>query len=191
MGAWMLLGTMGEKAMLKAKEMLKLPAHYSMLMTAEFLLSRFNETYKTLKGPWYDSIRLTVTAQHKMISDLGWTRHCFGKTSDKNYFNGMVAHIPQNLSVGIALEAFCEIFWKLHLPHYNVFRMHAQIHDSIKGVVHKDHMKLVAIARDLCIRPKQIKDFRGVIRTMTIPVDVKIAPPGKSWGELKEGVFTL
>ena len=183
MQAFMLLNTMTEKKVSEAKMLLKLPAHWSLLMVAEHLLSLFDKTYVVVKGDWYKSIELSVALKHKMVSELGWTRHCFGDPiKDKHMKKAYIAHGPQNLSVGIINEAFKDCFWQLHVRHYNDFRLHAQIHDSIKGIVRKGHRELVATARNLCIRTKRIKDFRGEVREMTIPVEVKMGP---NWANME------
>ena len=179
MGWQVLLISMGEFLVDKAKALLKLPPHYTRRETCEHLLHLYEKAFPTIKTTWYQSIKVVVRTTRKLVSPLGWTRYCFGNPErSKHELNALVAHSPQNLSVGIINEAYQDIYWNVQYKNPNNFRLKAQIHDSIFFQARIGCEHLAVEARNLCVRPKKIPDCQGTVRTMEIPVAVK---RGKNW----------
>src|SRR5690606_38023236 len=56
MGPDVLVETMGIPAILEAQRLLKLPAFMKVRDVAQYLLNRFDDTYPTIRGPWYNSL---------------------------------------------------------------------------------------------------------------------------------------
>lgn len=175
MQAGMLLATMGEKNVDRAKKLLGFPSYYTRLMVCEALLKIFDTTYPTIRGPWYDSIKTIIPITKTVTSALGWTRYCFGNPAkSKPDLNAYVAHQPQNLSVGIINEAYKKIYWEVQHKYPREFRLKAQIHDSIWG--QSKERELILKARKIAEQTIPVKDFRGKVRNMTIPVVAKVGP---------------
>jgi DNA polymerase I-like protein with 3'-5' exonuclease and polymerase domains len=198
MGWFVLIETMGYANIDKAFKLLKLAERFpekkwSRRAVAEYLLDSYDKSYPKVKADFYRYIVSCVQHTRMLVSALGWTRYCFGNpgtiTADgynvknKLDLNAYVAHVPQNLSVGIINEAFMEIFWKVQVPNYKNFRIKAQIHDSILFQVRKGHEYLLKQVKECCNRPTTVKDCAGVERVMTIPTDLKGGP---NWKEMKK-----
>lgn len=181
-----LLFTMGEENVDKAKALLKLPSFYNRKQTCIFLLAAFDKAYPVVRSGWYDAITDIVMATQVLVSPLNWTRYCFGNPKkSKREKDSLIAHVSQNMSVGIINEGFKDIFWKvMHVnENYKNLRLAAQVHDSILGQVRIGHRHLLKDVYNCLYRPTQVKDLvKGVERTMSIPVTFKIGP---NWGALK------
>lgn len=184
MGAQMLLDTMGPEAVMEARTLLKLPPNWTLLQVCSHLLLTYAKTYPEVKKDWYDSIKREIKLTHKMVSQLGWTRHFFNDpTQSKPALNAAVAHGPQNLSVGIINKVFYRI-WRdsVYGDLRGRVRLKAQIHDSLlfayKGA------EVPEIVRSRMVHPIEVTDIKGVKRTMLIPPDMKAG--GKYWADLKD-----
>ena len=130
MGAGVMLDTMGLTNVLRAKTLLKMPAHLNPKQVCQALLDAYAAAYPAVKGRWYDSIKYAVTTTKMLKSPLGWTRYCFGNpAANKQALNSYVAHVPQNLSVSIINKAFVAVWQQFVLT--GRIRIKAQIHDSI------------------------------------------------------------
>ncbi len=183
MGAKVMLETMGPKMVAEARDLLKLPKNMALLDVCQFLLNAYAKTYPEVKKDLYDWVARTVSLTKKMVSPLGWTRYFFNDPlKSKPALNAAIAHGPQNLSVGIINEVFYSIWHRTVYGDLRGFvRLKAQIHDSIlfcyKG---EQYAELVRKSME---NPKQIKDIKGVTRTMLIPPDLSSGK--KVWSELK------
>lgn len=186
MGAGVLLETMGPKSVAEARLLLKLPASWTLLQVCQHLLNTYEKTYPEVKRDWYDDIKRTIKLTKKLVSPLGWTRYFFSDpATNKPALNAAVAHGPQNLSVSIINPAFYRI-WKdsVYGDLRDRVRLKAQIHDSIffayRGA------EVPEIVRERMKNPVQIKDIKGVTRTMLIPPDMSIGSGNaKFWADLK------
>lgn len=189
MGDQVLLQTMGELNVDKARKLLGLPSFWNRLRVCGHLLQCWETAFPTIKSDtgFYGYIKTCVDKTSRLVSQLGWTRHCFGRPSkSRPDLNAYVAHVPQNLSVGIVNEAFQEIYWKVQAKNPKNFRLKAQVHDSILGQVRLGHRHLIKEAALLCIRPKEITDCHNTKRVMQIPVATKVGP---NWGQMKKFKF--
>jgi len=147
-----LIATMGESNMWKARALLGLPTHYTLKDIAHHLLVGFCQTYPRLKGvnyikaknhaegvrclihdkTYYGEIITEVAETGMLVSPLGWTRRCFADpTTNKPALNAYVAHPSQNLSVACINRAMLRIYGDAELRNFNNFRLNAQIHDSL------------------------------------------------------------
>lgn len=192
MGDTVMLETMGEENVEQARKLLRLPSLLTLKQICAELLARYAKTYPKVKGEWYDSIKRTISLTKKLVSDLGWTRYCFGDPSkNKQDLNAYVAHVPQNLSVGIINECFHRIWRDIqHGPNNTTddgrlkLRLKAQIHDEVLFQYLKEHPEIAAKVRELMVYPVEVEDCGGVKREMLIPPPE--APLGIThWGKLK------
>jgi hypothetical protein len=150
-------------------------------------LNRYSETYPKVKGLYYQSIVKRITLSGMLVSPLGWTRRFFGKPAkNKRDLNAAVAHEPQNLSVGIVNKEFFNI-WKssVYGELKGIYRIKAQIHDSIFGQYRQEHPNIPTLIRDKYMNTRvPVTGADGVVRTMFIPSDISA---GKvRWSELKQ-----
>lgn len=183
MGAAVLLDTMGPKAALEAKTLLKLPAAWSLINVCQHLLRTYEKTYPEVKRDWYDALKREISLTKKLRSARGWTRHFFSDpTKSKPALNAAVAHGPQNLSVSIINECYYSI-WRdtIYGDLRDRVRLKAQIHDSI-FFTYRGHEAAEEVQKRMR-NPVQIKDIKGVTRTMLIPPDLSCGK--KYWAELK------
>ena len=183
MGEGVLLETMGPKEVAKARELLKLPSSWTLRQVCRHLLQTYEKTYPEVKKDWYDDLKRTIKLTKKLVSPLGWTRWFFNDpTSSKPALNAAVAHGPQNLSVAIINRVFYRV-WResVYGELRDKVRLKAQIHDSLffcyRG---SDTPERV---RQMMEEPVQIRDIKGVTRTMLIPPDMNSGK--KYWSELK------
>lgn len=185
MGAAVMLETMGPKKVAEAKRVLGLPAHYSLLDVCAHLLAAYERTYPEVKKDWYDDIKRTIAITKKLVSPLGWTRHFFGDPrASKPFLNAAVAHGPQNLSVGIINRVFYRA-WResLYGGLRGKLRIKAQIHDSILYCYNEPSVPQTV--KELMVLPFEVKDIKGVTRTMVIYPDVSAKEGATYWSQLK------
>lgn len=183
MGASVLLDTMGPKSVAEARNLLKLPAKWTLIQVCQHLLQTYEKTYPEVKRDWYDSIKRQIRLTKKLVSPLGWTRYFFADPSaSKPALNAAVAHGPQNLSVQIINEVFYKI-WRdsVYGDLRGKVRIKAQIHDSIFFAYRGADTP--AIVQQRMKNPVQITDIKGVTRTMLIPPDM--AAGGWYWSDIK------
>ena len=185
MGPGQLRRLMGDAALIKAKQLLKLPPFFSLDEVAEKLMGAYDVAYpevRYLPNSLYSWIKVQVKITKLLTSDLGWTRYCFGDpTKSKQDLNAYSAHVPQCLSVGVLNEGFKEGYYKLVVPNSLNIRLKAQIHDSILGQVRAGCEQLVMELRRIMQRQVPVKDKDSRTRIMEIPVAAKISPIGGSW----------
>lgn len=187
MGPAVLLQTMGEKNVDLAKRLLNLPSHYTRIQVCTYLLDRFDKGYPDIRGAFYDWVKTCVMVSHVLVSDIGWTRYCFGNPAkSKPDLNAYVAHVPSNLSVGIVNNGFKKVFWEVQYKNSKDFRLKAQIHDSVFGQVRVGKEQLVREAAKLMVQYVPVTDCKGVKRVMSIPVAMKISAPGGDWGHMEK-----
>lgn len=183
-----LLSTMGEENVDRAKKLLNLPKYWTRRKVCEYLLEAFDKAYPTIRNEttgWYGAIIAIVSTCKMLTSPLGWTRYCFGNPKkSKREKDSLIAHVPQNMSVGIINEGFKELFWKVQTPNSKNIRLKAQIHDSVLGQVRIGYeQELLPKVIQTLTRPTKVKDLvKGVERIMTIPVSMKI---GSNWANMK------
>ena len=194
MGAAVLLETMGPRAVGEAQRLLELPRGWTLIQVCQHLLRTYEQTYPEVKRDWYDAVKREIKLTKKLVSQLGWTRWFFADpTSSKPALNAAVAHGPQNLSVSIINRVFYSI-WRdsVYGDLRGLVRIKAQIHDSILFCYRGSATPELVRSRMAC--PIQVKDIRGVVRTMLIPPDMSHRKkdkegndlgPAKFWADLK------
>lgn len=178
MGARVLVDTMGAKALRKAQEILKLPKHWDLQGIAKHLLLAYEKAFPTVKKEYYKSIMKEIKITGRLTGDTGWTRYCFSDPfASKMALNAYVAHVTQSLNAMILNKAFVSVFNTLGFnPN---FKLIAQIHDSILFMLRDGHEYLAKEVQKLMTFPVPIRDCFGVMRELTVPVDIKCL--GKNW----------
>ena len=183
MGKNVLLTSMGHGMVMKARKLLNLPKTMSLLSVCEYLLGRFHATYKTIKSVYYAGVIQDVKVRSMLKGATGWTRYCFGKPwSSKRDLNAYVAHPPQSLNAMVLDKAFMQVFYKIALPHFDTFKLGAQIHDSIFGQCKVGYEHHAEEVRKLMEIPVTVKAYDGVTRTFTVPAAVKNGKVDKTTG---------
>jgi hypothetical protein len=202
MGEAVLVLTMGEDNVWKAKGMLGLPKSYGLLNVAHHLLEAFHNTYKSLRTVYYPAVVHEVMTTSMLVShtvmaepaeyqicdenpiptdwDLapmeGWTRYCFGNPKkNKLDKNSLVAHVSQSLNAMALNKAFLRVFYEIALnPKYSRnFKLCAQIHDSILFQFREGHEYLMKMVQDRMAVPIQCLGYDGIVRKFAVPADVK------------------
>lgn len=178
MGAYILLQTMGIKAVREAQRLLKLPKDWSLEGVCKYLLLQYEKAFPEVKGAYYDSIVKEIVTTHKMVGATGFTRYCFGDPrKNKLDLNSYVAHKTQSLNAMCLNKAFLAVF--LQLGFNPNFKLIAQIHDSILFMTRKRHDYLADKVQELMTFPVPVTDCKGVTRDMIVPVDIKKL--GNNW----------
>lgn len=199
MGAAVLVATMGLRKIHEAAALLGLPKFWAPKQIAEFLLAAFHRTYPSLRETYYPGItkevllthRLTSTAIHAVpyqASSKGLVRYCFGKPDkNKSDLNSYIAHAPQSLNAQTLNKAFMRVFYEIALPTpLTLFKLLAQIHDSILGEFAEGHEHLAQRVKQCMEIPVTVKGYDGVTRTFTVPAAIKAGKDGKGalrWSE--------
>ncbi len=189
MGPGVLIDTMGEENIWKAKRLLGLPQHFGLMQVAEYLLAQFHRTYPALASTFYPGVVADVMTKRMLVGATGWTRYCFGNPRDnKRDKNSYVSHVPQSLNAMVLNKAFMRVFYEiaLHSQHSLNFKLIAQIHDSILFQFRIGHEYLCEMVRERMEVPVTIKGYDGVVRTFTVPAAVKAGADGKGatrWSE--------
>lgn len=207
MGPFILVETMGEKNILKARNLLGLPKIWGYKEIAEYLLEQFHKTYPGIRGTMYKGIvdeigktsMLVSQAVHLKSKDWSeevrirnyeehlkqhpaWTRYCFGDpTKSKMILNSYVAHPPQSLNAQTLNIAWQKVFHQIAInPEYaDNFKLCAQIHDSILFQYREGHEYLCDMVKDLMEIPVTIRGYDGKIRTFTVPAECKYGKVGE------------
>jgi DNA polymerase I-like protein with 3'-5' exonuclease and polymerase domains len=178
MGAYVLVQTMGPKAIREAQKLLGLPKHWELNGIATYLLNVYDKTFPIVKHEYYDSIKAEIYKTKMMVGATGWVRYCFGDPmKNKLDLNSYIAHKTQSLNAMILNKAFLKIFRELgFLPE---FKLLAQIHDSIFFMTKDGHDYLADEVKRLMIMTVPVTDCFGVVRGLEVPVDLKKL--GKNW----------
>jgi DNA polymerase I-like protein with 3'-5' exonuclease and polymerase domains len=184
MGAQVLLDTMGIGNVIRARELLELPATYSLLQVTQYLLNKYAETYPVVKGAWYDKCKSDVRGSRFLVGPTGWHRYCFGNPDkSKRDLNSYVAHPPQSLAAQQLNKAYLRVFYEVWLPNPRDFKLLAQIHDSILFMYRKDREDLAWKVRDCMDNTYAIKDTFGKVRQLRVPIAMKGG--GTRWSEVE------
>lgn len=185
MGAFVLLDTMGIENVLRAKQLLGLPAKLSLIQVCQWLLNKFDETYPVVRGDYHKYLKGQIKSVKMLISPLGWTRYCFGDPEkSKPALNAYAAHPSQNLNAGVLNKAWLKVFYNIWLPNQADFKLLAQIHDSILFQYRIGREDLAWQVKKEMEIPVPVTDIFGKKRTLLVPVALK----GEStrWHDLKE-----
>jgi len=205
MGAYVLIDTMGEENIIKAKKLLGLPRFWTMIQVAEYLLESFHKTYPDIKEVFYKGVvneilttgKLVSTALHNVSSQevyaelweeghRSWIRQCFGHPDkNKQHLNTYISHPPQSLNAMTLNISYMRVFFEIamHPEHSQNFKLCAQIHDSILFQNRIGHDYLGKMVADLMEIPVTVRGYDGEIRTFTVPADAAIG--GKYWSDIK------
>lgn len=202
MGESVLVLTMGEDNVWKAKGMLGLPKSYGLLDVANHLLESFHKTYSTLRKVYYPAVVHEVMSTSMLVSHTtmavppvydicdsnyisplweleppeGWTRYCFGDPKkNKLDKNALVAHVSQSLNAMALNVAYLKVFYEIAMnPKYSPhFKLCAQIHDSILFQFREGHEYLMQMVQDRMSVAIKCLGYDGVTRTFAVPADVK------------------
>src|SRR5712691_10929991 len=68
MGPAMLLQTMGEGNVDRAKILLNLPKHWNRIRVCEHLLELYDKAYPEVKTIWYSAVKAQIRTTHKLVS---------------------------------------------------------------------------------------------------------------------------
>lgn len=213
MGPYILIETMGEENIVKAKKLLRLNRFWSYMQVADYLLERFHATYPGIKKVFYVGVvneiattkllvhhimRRPSTWSAKKDSDDVWevdpdtlTRMCFGSPDkSKQALNSYIAHPPQSLNARTLNKAWMKVFFDIAIhPNYrDNFKLLAQIHDSILFQYRIGHEYLCEMVRERMEIPVTIRAYDGEIRTFTVPAGIKNGKADKNaiyWSEIE------
>lgn len=152
MGAFVLITTMGEANVWKAKSLLGLNEKWGLKEIAEYLLAQFDATYpklRNLEHGWYGDLIMEWLKNNGLIKTPdGWTRRFLGDPrKSKPALNELVAHSPQHLNAALVEKGLIKIWAKFEDP--EKLRINGTIHDSLLFQVHKDHQYLIQQVKEL------------------------------------------
>lgn len=142
MGPRVLVETMGEENIIKAKQLLKLPRYWTYMQVAEHLLDQFHITYPSIKQVFYRGVIEEIgrtsmleskawyhrwdgsvwddiecihnSYEEERLLNPAWTRYCFGDpSSSKPALNSYISHPPQSLNAQTLNKAFLSVFFDI------------------------------------------------------------------------------
>jgi DNA polymerase I-like protein with 3'-5' exonuclease and polymerase domains len=210
MGAYVLIDTMGEENIVKAKHLLELPRFWSYVQVADYLLEGFHKTYPMIKATFYEGVvneigktrmlksmavhymgsATPVVYEQRLEKEGSWTRYCFGDPSkSKSSLNSYIAHPPQSLNAQTLNKGWLKVFHEIamHEEHSRNFKLCAQIHDSILFQWRKGHSYLCDMVKDRMEVPVTICAYDNVVRTFTVPAGIKAGKiegsPARYWSD--------
>jgi DNA polymerase I-like protein with 3'-5' exonuclease and polymerase domains len=185
MGPYVLVDTMGEENIVKAKNLLKLPRFWGYLQVAEYLLEQFHKTYPKIRAVFYDGVQKEIALTHKLTSTARhhgyehqnpWVRYCFADPyKSKSALNSYIAHPPQCLNAQTLNKSYMKTFTEIamHPEHQPNFKQCAQIHDSILFQYRIGHDYLCDMVKDNMEIPITITAYDGVTRDFVVPAGIK------------------
>lgn len=177
MGAQVLIESMGRKAVIHAKHVLKLPASWDLKKVALHLLECFDQAYPDIKKKYYVEVINEIEKTGKLVGATGWTRMCFGNPrTHKPALNAYVAHAPQSLSVKIINRAFFKIWVELQ-HRKKLIRLKMQKHDEIIWQNFPENDWVGEEISRIMAEPTKV---RG--RVMVIPNEPEVGK--NNWGEI-------
>jgi len=205
MGAYILVETMGEENLMKARTLLGLPSSWDSKEVATSLLGTFHKTYPDIKKVFYtgvvQEVELTGLLTHKLmtldsqgrweLNPMRLTRRCFGSpANNKQHLNALIAHPPQSLNAQTLNKAWMKVFYAIaiHPKHRDNFKLCAQIHDSILFQYRIGHEYLIGKVKECMEIPVTIKAYDEKIRTFTVPAEAKSGKggtPATYWSDLE------
>lgn len=211
MGAYVLIDTMGEENIIKAKTLLGLNKFWGYVQIAEYLLEQFHKGYPNIKKVFYEGVKEEIAFTHKLVSRAihypvdtvdkydeeyeanggAWTRYCFGNPSkSKPHLNTYIAHPPQSLNAQTLNKGFLKVFHEIaiHPEYSNNFKLLAQIHDSILFQYRLGHEYLCDMVQERLEIPVRIRAYDKKVRTFIVPASAKkgnadAGEPALYWSE--------
>lgn len=171
-GADATIVNMGIRKVLEGMRMLKWPGN-DVKAFVRHLLEVYHKPFPEIRKGYVETKR-EILRTSKLTSVIGYTRYFFGDIiNDHKILRGAVAHAPQNLSVTILNKGFWKCY-KLCCHSNGIYRLKAQIHDSLPGQVLDSKLEEY--------RPKIIEAMTYPVTihgdTLVIPVEWK---SGKTW----------
>jgi len=151
------------------------PAVVHEVMTTNMLVSHTSMLVPKVYD-FVDNNPVPETSEWELEPLEGWARYCFGNPQkNKLDKNSLVAHVSQSLNAKALNEAYIRVFYEIALnPKYsNHFKLCAQIHDSILFQFREGHEYLMDMVAERMQVPIRCLGYDGVIRTFTVPADVK------------------
>ena len=132
MGEETLIDSMELTNVFKAQKRLGLPKFWTPKQVTKHLLSLFAQTYKVVSHDYPQYIKEQVRNTRMLVNAYGWTRYCFGDPiKNRSDLRALVAHLPQGTNAQALNLSVRLIFDRVWKPHYENFKMNAQIHDSL------------------------------------------------------------
>lgn len=213
MGAYVLIDTMGEEMIGRAKQLLNLPRFMTYVQVAEYLLAAFHKVYPDIRGVFYAGVvaeiiktgfltsmavhhsweeeltpEFTAKAKASYESEVGkaWVRRCFSNPEkSKTALNAYIAHPPQSLNAQTLNKSFLAVFQDIALnsQHSSNFKLNAQVHDSIIFQVRKGHEYLAKMVEERMEVPVTIRAYDGEVRTFVVPAEASNL--AEYWSEIK------
>lgn len=179
-----LLDTMGIENVLRAKKLLMLPKHWSLLQVCNHLLACYDDTYKIVKTDWYKFCENAILNTGYLVGPTGWTRRFFGDPlRDKRIHNQAIAHPPQSLGAMQLNIAYLKVYKEVALQNPKDFILCPQIHDSILFQYRVGREDLAHKVKQAMRVPIDVTDIFGIVRTLVVPVDLKLG--GTTWASTK------
>jgi len=215
MGAMVLITSMGEENIIRAKRLLNLPSAWGLVTVAEYLLAAFHKTYPSIKGVYYPSVVAEVETTRKLTSKAihwyegtvwtdeakvayesnyatlfpttnTWTRYCFGKPSkNKLDLNSYISHPPQSLNAQTLNKAYMRVF--------NNIAMHPEYAANFKllAQIHDSILFQYRIGHDyLCDKVKACMEIPITIKASDNKVRSFIVPSGIKRGKHLPSPYT-
>ena len=169
MGAYVLMNTMGTKAVIHAQKLLGYPSILSPVQVCELLLRAFDRAYPKVRNEFQRDLIWEIKTTGRLVLPNGWTRICFSDPEkSKHALNKYVAHKPQSYSVMAVNAAFFNVWKKYQIEEWlrtgkQRVRMRAQIHDSLFFSYRKEDNEIVGLVQKEMRIPLKAADGREFV----------------------------
>lgn len=144
---------------------------------ADTAQGRYFHEFPYIRG-WQEHQAKKIRDHQPLTNPLGRQITLFGRPSDPHTIKQGVAFEPQSAIADILDLAMWRV-WKEMDP--GEVQILAQVHDAILFQYPKGRLDLVRKMARLMRVPVDVKDYRGNVRRMIIPVEVAV---GSNWGHI-------
>lgn len=187
MGVATLIEQAGYELLMDAKELLKLPAHYTVWDIAKHMLDTFDKAYPTIRTRWATEQAYKISKTGRLFCVTGYSPVMNGQPfADKPSLNRAMATEPQHTGCAVSLDTLDNIYDEMMMG-LKIFPI-AQVHDEIifavpdneedKKKASEAYMKCADIKYDFGTQWEDGEDI-----SLTIPTDKPIF--GYRWYDIK------
>lgn len=157
MGAYVLVDTMGEENIVKAKQLLQLPRFWTYLQVAEFLLEQFHKTYLEIEGTFYPGVIEEVLTTGMLRSKaIHWNWACNTSELREHYLATMQKSYNEEIKTALVWTRHCFSDPSKSKPALNSYISHPPQSLNAQTL----NKAFLSVFHDIAINPKHSNNFK-------------------------------